>query len=179
MDMAGDAGKDAGRRAGKSPVDPAHAPVTPAMMRSVARLAAVQGLYQMDMAGTDLVEVIREFMLYRFGEQARFDFADADTVFFEDLIKGVVRRQRDIDPLLDGQLAAGWRLKRIDSILRAILRAGAFELIERVDVPASVVINEYIDVAHAFFGGDEPKVVNGVLDKLARRLRTGEMKARG
>jgi N utilization substance protein B len=142
-----------------------------ARARSVARLAAVQGLYQMDLAQTDLTAVIREFTLYRFGEVARFDFADADVAFFSDLIKGVVDRQKDIDPLIDGQLAQGWRLKRIDSTLRAILRSGAYELMERPDVPASVVINEYVDVAHAFFGGDEPKVVNGVLDKLAHRLR--------
>jgi N utilization substance protein B len=149
----------------------AEAGLTPSAARSVARLAAVQGLYQMDMAATDLNEVIREFMLYRFGEQARFDFADADTEFFSELLRGVVAKQREIDPLLDAQLAQGWRLKRIDSILRAILRAGAYELIERADVPAAVVINEYIEVAHAFFGGEEPKVVNGVLDRLARRLR--------
>ena len=139
--------------------------------RSVSRLAVVQGLYQMDMARTDLNDVIEEFVLYRFGEQARFDFADADTTFFGDLLRGVVQHQREIDPLLDGQLAKGWRLTRIDSILRAILRAGAFELMERTDVPAAVVINEYVEVAHAFFGGDEPKVVNGVLDALGKRLR--------
>ena len=176
--MGDDGGKERGREASAAEAGGNRPPVSPAKMRSVARLAAVQGLYQMDMARTDLTEVIQEFMLYRFGEQARFDFADADTSFFEELIKGVVRRQRDIDPLLDGQLAQGWRLKRIDSILRAILRAGAFELIERADVPATVVIDEYIDVAHAFFGGEEPKVVNGVLDKLARRLRASEVKAR-
>jgi N utilization substance protein B len=85
-----------------------------------------------------------------------------------------VRRQREIDPMLDQQLAAGWRLGRVDSILRAILRAGVYELLERPDVPARVVINEYIEIAHAFFDEDEPKVVNGILDKLARRLRPAE-----
>ena len=145
--------------------------MSPPAARSVARLAVVQGLYQMDMAQTDLNEVIEQFVLYRFGEQARFDFADADTGFFGDLLRGVVRRQREIDPLLDQHLAVGWRLKRIDSILRATLRAGAYELIERKDVPAAVVINEYIEVAKAFFEGDEPKVVNGVLDKLAKKVR--------
>ena len=139
--------------------------------RSVSRLAVVQGLYQMDMAGTDLNQVIEQFVLYRFGEQARFDFADADTTFFEALLRGVVQRQREIDPMLDAQLATGWRLARIDSILRAILRAGAFELIQRKDVPVAVIINEYVEVAHAFFSGEEPKVVNGVLDALAKKLR--------
>ena len=139
--------------------------------RSVSRLAVVQGLYQMDMARTDLTEVIEQFVLYRFGEQARFDFADADTTFFGELLRGVVEHQREIDPVLDAQLAAGWRLARIDSILRAILRAGAFELLKRKDVPTAVIINEYVEVSHAFFSGEEPKVVNGVLDALARRVR--------
>jgi N utilization substance protein B len=85
-----------------------------------------------------------------------------------------VRRQRDIDPMIDDQLATGWRLVRVDSILRAILRAGVYELVERRDVPARVAINEYINVAHAFFDEEEPKVVNGVLDKLARHLRPAE-----
>jgi transcription antitermination protein NusB len=88
----------------------------------------------------------------------------------------VVARQRDIDPLLDQQLAVGWRLVRIDSILRAVLRGGLYELMERQDVPARVVIDEYIEVAHAFFAGDEPKVVNGILDKLARKLRPSEFR---
>lgn len=139
--------------------------------RSVSRLAVVQGLYQMDMASTDLNAVIEQFVLYRFGEQARFDFADADTAFFGELLRGVVQHQREIDPLLDGQLAKGWRLTRIDSILRAILRAAAFELLKRKDVPTAVIINEYVEVAHAFFSGEEPKVVNGVLDALGKRLR--------
>ena len=95
-------------------------------------------------------------------------------MFFTELLRGVVRRQRDIDPLVDQQLAEGWRLIRIDAIVRAILRAGVFELMERPDVPARVVINEYINVAHSFFSDEEPKVVNGVLDKLARRLRASE-----
>lgn len=95
-------------------------------------------------------------------------------MFFADVLKGVVRRQREIDPMVDQQLAEGWRLTRIDSILRAILRGGTLELVERPDVPARVVITEYVNVAHSFFEGDEPRVVNGVLDKLARRLRPTE-----
>jgi transcription antitermination protein NusB len=143
--------------------------------RTAARVAVVQALYQMDMAGTDLNNVIDEFVLLRFprapGDEAA---AGADPAFFADLLRGVVRRQRDIDPVVDDQLAQGWRLVRIDAILRAILRAGVFELMERPDVPARVVINEYINVAHSFFSEEEPKVVNGVLDKLARRLRASE-----
>jgi N utilization substance protein B len=143
--------------------------------RSAARVASVQGLYQMDMAQTDLNAVIEEFETHRF-RQAEADnpIAGADPTFFAELLRGVLRRQRDIDPLVDQQLATGWRLGRVDSILRAILRAGVFELMERPDVPAKVVINEYIEIAHAFFAEDEPKVVNGILDRLARRLRPDE-----
>lgn len=148
--------------------------------RTAARVAAVQALYQMDMAGTDLNAVIDEFVRLRFpsapGDEAA---AGADPTFFAELLRGVVRRQRDIDPLVDQQLAEGWRLKRIDAIVRAILRAGIFELMERTDVPVRVVINEYINVAHSFFSDDEPKVVNGVLDNLARQLRAGEFDGNG
>jgi transcription antitermination protein NusB len=148
--------------------------------RTAARVAAVQALYQMDMAGTDLNAVIDEFVRLRFprapGDEAA---SGADPTYFTELLRGVVRRQRDIDPLVDEQLAQGWRLKRIDAIMRAILRAGVFELMERADVPARVVINEYINVAHSFFSEDEPKVVNGVLDQLARRLRGPEFNGNG
>jgi transcription antitermination protein NusB len=147
--------------------------------RSAARLASVQGLYQMDLAGTDLNAVIHELTADRITEPDSEPAADApDPTFLAELLRGVVRRQRDIDPLVDQQLATGWRLARVDSILRAILRAGVFELLERIDVPARVVINEYVEIAHAFFAEDEPKVVNGVLDKLARRLRAAEFKDR-
>ncbi|MFN3867745.1 MAG: transcription antitermination factor NusB, partial [Hyphomicrobiaceae bacterium] len=143
--------------------------------RSLARMAAVQALYQMDIGGTDLNAVIREFETTRFtGDEKDELVANADTQFFADILRGVVRRQRDIDPIVDDQLASGWRLVRVDSILRAILRAGVFELQERRDVPARVVINEYIEVAHAFFADEEPKVVNGILDRIARRMRPAE-----
>ena len=95
-----------------------------------------------------------------------------------ELLRGVVRRQREIDPLVDDQLAIGWRLARVDSILRAILRAAVFELMERPDVPARVVINEYIELARDFFDDEEPRVVNGVLDKLARKLRVKEFEGK-
>ncbi len=143
--------------------------------RTAARVAAVQALYQMDLAGTDLNAVIKEFVTMRIprapGDEAA---AGADPAFFAETLRGVLRRQREIDPLIDQQLAEGWRLKRVDSIVRAILRSGVYELMERSDVPARVVINEYINVAHAFLSEDEPRLVNGVLDKLARRLRAAE-----
>jgi len=147
--------------------------------RGTARLAAVQALYQMDMAGTDASDVIDEFTRHRFGEHVDGSFYDrADEPFFKDLVLGVVRAQRELDPLIAAHLAKGWRLARIDSILRAILRAAAYELQERGDVPAKVIINEYLQVAHAFFGGDEPGVVNGILDAIARGVRSGEIKDR-
>ena len=150
------------------------------LSRSQARLAAVQALYQMDLAETDLSAVIEEFKAHRLGSEAdNGTGAEADPEHFANVLKGVVRRQREIDPMIDQQLAQGWRLTRIDSILRAILRAGAFELQELGDVPSRVVISEYIDVAHAFFEGDEPGVVNGVLDSLARKLRPGDLPERG
>jgi transcription antitermination protein NusB len=143
--------------------------------RSASRVAAVQALYQMDMAGTDLNAVVEEFVQIRFsGDDADEALSGADPIFFAEVLRGVVRRQLDIDPMIDQQLAVGWRLIRVDSILRAILRAGTFELLERPDVPARVAISEYVEVANAFFNEDEPKVVNGVLDKLARKLRQPE-----
>ena len=111
--------------------------------RSASRIAAAQALYQMDLAGADVTDVIREFTTLRFpNSEAGETIAGADPAFFAELLRGVVRRQLDLDPMIDEQLASGWRLQRIDSILRAILRSGAFELVERLDVPSRVVINE-------------------------------------
>jgi transcription antitermination protein NusB len=147
-----------------------------ASLRSAARLAAVQALYQMDMTGIDLNDVIAEFEAHRLGQEVEGEqYRAAEAEFFRDIVEGVVREQRRLDPMIDQQLAEGWRLARVDSILRAILRAAAFELSDRDDVPARVVITEYVDIAHAFFGGDEPKVVNGVLDHLAHRARPEEL----
>lgn len=143
-----------------------------ALPRTRARLGAVQALYQMELADTDLADILAE---YGAGSVARgFDEESStrdDFEFFRDIVSGVVREQREIDPRINGCLAEGWRLDRLDSILRAILRAGTFELAHRADIPAAVVINEYLDVAHAFFEDDEPKFVNGVLDRLARQVR--------
>ncbi len=106
------------------------------------------------------------------------DVREADPSFFDDIVRGVVEGQKEIDPPLDAQLAAGWRLHRIDAIVRAVLRSAMFELMKRPDVPARAIISEYVDVAKAFFDGDEPKVVNAVLDKLARQHRAGEFGGR-
>jgi N utilization substance protein B len=165
-----DAGKSSGKSGGKSG----------SLSRSRARLAAVQALYQMDLAETDLGAVLQEFSANPLVDDAETNgLGQPDADHLARVLKGVVARQREIDPLIDQQLATGWRLVRIDSIVRAILRAAAFELIELADVPARVVISEYVEVANAFFEGDEPKVVNGVLDQLARKLREGELPPRG
>jgi N utilization substance protein B len=143
--------------------------------RTAARIAAVQALYQMDLAGTDLNDVIAEFFNDRFsGDNRDETLAGADRVFFADILRAVVRRQREIDPIIDEQLATGWRLVRVDSILRAILRGGVAELLDRYDVPARDAISENVNEARVFFDEDEPRVVNGILDKLARRLRMSE-----
>ncbi len=151
-----------------------------AASRSAARLAAVQALYQMDMTGIDLNEVVAEFETHRLGQEVEGEqYCEAEAQFFRDLVEGVVREQRRLDPMIDQQLAEGWRLTRVDSILRAILRSGAYELLLRDDVPARVVITEYVNIAHAFFGEDEPKVVNGILDRLGHKARPQEFAARG
>lgn len=148
----------------------------PANQRGAARLAAVQALYQLDVGGASLTEVVAEFENFRLGKELDGEqYRDADAAFFRDIIAGVVREQRNLDPAIHVSLAADWPLKRIDVTLRAILRCGAYELMGRRDVPAKVVITEYVDIASAFFaGGDEPRVVNGVLDTIARRLRSEE-----
>jgi len=140
--------------------------------RTRARLAAVQALYQMDMTQRDLSVVLEEFLNHRF--QTVEIYAGADRGFFRDIVTGVAERQSEIDPQIGAHLAQGWRLSRIDSILRAILRSGVYEIIARSDVPARAVINEYVEIAHDFFGGEEPAVVNGVLDRVAHEKRQGE-----
>lgn len=143
--------------------------------RGTARLAAVQALYQMEVAQTDAGIVVAQFTRHRFGHDVDGAYYDrADEPFFKDIVFGVVREQLSVDPLIARHLAKGWRLARIDSILRAILRAAAYELNWRPDVPLKVVINEYVDIAHAFFGGEEPGVVNGILDAIARDVRPGD-----
>ncbi len=157
--------------------DPAKASHPRSLPRSAARLAAVQALYQMNAVGTGLDEVIAEFSQYRFaqrdglGDRAEQEVPVApDEAFFADLLRGVVAEQDRIDGLIAAHLPEGWRLGRLDSTLLAILRAGAYELIARRDVPFKVVIDEYIEVTHAFFAGDEPGLVNGILDRLAHEL---------
>lgn len=141
--------------------------------RGAARLGAVQALYQMDVAGTDLLAILAEFENHRLGKEVEGEtMLAADVVFFRDIVTGIVRKQRQIDSRVHAALIEGWPLKRLDLTLRAILRAGAYELSERQDVPPRVVISEYVDIARAFFDeGEEPGMVNAVLDRLARQMR--------
>ena len=141
--------------------------------RTVGRLAAVQALYQMDIAGAGVEAVIREFSDFRFeGDlEEGVQLAEADEAFFADVVRGVVEDQAEIDAAITLRLRSDWRLERLDATLRAILRAGVFELTRRRDVPLEVVIDEYVEVAKSFFEGPEPGVVNGVLDGIARDAR--------
>jgi len=143
--------------------------------RGAARLAAVQALYQMDMAGTGLNEILAEFESHWLGREVEgTQYLPAEAAFFRDIVSGVVREQRKLDLLIDEALARSWPLKRIEAVLRAALRAGAYELGHRRDVPARVVVSEYADVAAAFVECDETGMVNAVLDQLARKLRAAE-----
>jgi transcription antitermination protein NusB len=147
--------------------------------RGAARLAAVQALYQMDLAGTGLNEITAEFEGHWLGGEVEGDqYRPAEAAFFRDIVGGVVREQSRLDPQIDAALSRGWPLKRIEAILRAVLRAGAYELACRSDVPARVVMSEYVDVAAAFVDEEETGMVNAVLDQLAHQLRTDEF-ARG
>ena len=144
--------------------------------RGAARLAAVQALYQMDLAGTGINEIMAEFESHWLGGEVEGDqYRPAEAAFFRDIVAGVVRDQSRLDPLIDAALSRGWPLKRIEAILRAVLRAGAYELACRADVPARVVMSEYVDVAAAFVDEEETGMINAVLDQLAHQLRSGEV----
>jgi N utilization substance protein B len=140
--------------------------------RAAARLAAVQALYQHEMEGTPQAQLLDEFHRHRIGmEIDEAQFADAEVAFFDDVVKGVIARQEEIDALISSKLAQGWVLGRLDRTLAQILRAGSYELLARADVPTGTVINEYLDVAHAFFDARETKFVNGVLDAVGKQVR--------
>ena len=140
--------------------------------RSVARLAAVQALYQMETAGAGVEAVIREFADHRFDRDFEGEtLAHADEAFFGDLVRGVVAEQAEVDQAVSRRLASGWKLERIDATARSILRAGAYELMRRADVPAEVAIDEYVEIAKSFFQGAEPGFINAALDAIARDER--------
>lgn len=147
--------------------------------RSAARLAAVQALYEMEMSGKGVAEAVAEFEAHWIGREVDgVEFKPAEAPFFRDLVAGVVQEQRLVDQKVDTALAKGWPLVRVEAVLRAIMRCGAFELVRRTDVPARVVISEYVDVAHAFYDGDEPGMVNAVLDSIGRDVRADELSKR-
>lgn len=144
-----------------------------AQSRSTARLAAVQALYQLEMEATPLRTLLHEFHQHRLGATIEdAEYAEADADFFDDVVAGVDARRTEIDALIAGKLASGWSLERLDRPMRQILRAGVYELIARADVPTASVISEYLDVAHAFYGRREAGFVNGLLDGVAKAVRT-------
>ncbi|WP_343344273.1 transcription antitermination factor NusB [Sphingomicrobium sp. XHP0239] len=140
--------------------------------RSAARLAAVQALYQRDMEGTATAQLIHEFHEHRLGATIEGEtYAEAEVLFFDDVVAGVVARGEEIDGKIAAKLAEGWKLERLDKPMRAILRAGTYELLARPDVPRASVIDEYLDVADAFYDKKEKGFVNGLLDAIAKDVR--------
>jgi N utilization substance protein B len=146
--------------------------MTRSQSRSAARLAAVQALYQQEMEGTALAPLLHEFHEHRLGATIEgATYAAAEQNFFDDVVRGVEARRAEIDGLVTGKLAKGWALERLDRPMRAILRAGTYELIARPDVPVAAVITEYVDVAKAFYDKKESGFVNGLLDAVAKDAR--------
>lgn len=144
----------------------------PANQRGAARLAAVQALYQMDVGGTGVLEVVSEYEMHRLGKEIDGElYRQADAAWFRAIVSGVVEQQRSLDPLIRSSLMEDWPLSRLDSTLRAILRAGTYELANLKDLPVAVIVSEYVDIGRAFFDEEEPKLINAVLDRIATRLR--------
>ena len=140
--------------------------------RAAARLAAAQALYQHEMEGTPVAQLLHEFHQHRLGATIEdAEYAEAEVDFFDDVVKGATARRDEIDGVIKGKLAKGWSLERLDRAMRAILRAGIYELLARPDVPAAVVVTEYVDVAHAFFDKREAGFVNGLLDAVSKDVR--------
>ncbi|HZY69346.1 MAG TPA: transcription antitermination factor NusB [Devosia sp.] len=145
----------------------------PANQRGAARLAAVQALYQMDVGRQSLEDTLSQFNAHMLGREVEGEqYLPADADFFRQIVSGVIRSQLDIDPTIDNSLSKDWPVGRIDATLRAILRAAAFELLRRRDIPQGVVITEYVDIAKAFYEDDAPRLVNAVLDAIAKQVGT-------
>ncbi|WP_038368298.1 transcription antitermination factor NusB [Bosea sp. UNC402CLCol] len=149
-----------------------------AEMRRGARLSVVQALYEMEIGGRGVTEAMAEFEAFWIGQEVEeIELPKAEIAFFRDLLGGVVREQRLVDRTVDELLAKDWPLKRVEAVVRAVLRAGAYELAFRKDVPARAVISEYVAVARAFYDGDEIGMINAVLDRMARDFRADEFDA--
>ena len=143
--------------------------------RAAARLNATQALYQMEVAAKGLNEILAEFETHWIGREIEGDqYKPAELAFFRDVLNGVLEDQLAIDQLIDATLARGWPLARVEAVMRAVLRAATYELKKRKDIPGRVVITEYVDVAAAFLGREETGMINAVLDKVARELRSEE-----
>jgi len=141
--------------------------------RSAARLAAVQALYQQEMEGTPLPLLLHEFHQHRLGATIEdVTYHPAEQAFFDDVVKGVDARREEINDLIAARLAKGWSMDRLDKPMRQILRAGTYELLARADVPTGSIISEYVDVAHAFYDKREAGFVNGLLDGIAKAVRS-------
>lgn len=155
-----------------------------ATARSAARMAAVQALYELDMVEGDTEQVLGQLIDKRWtvtvededgDEVGEAEFLDPDKTFLIELVRGALAKKAELDEMLSGALGDNWTVPRLEVLLRSILRVGLYELIEHAEIPAKVIINEYMDVANAFYTGGEPKMVNGVLDKLGKTLRDGRM----
>jgi N utilization substance protein B len=147
--------------------------------RTAARLAAVQALYEMEISGKGVTEAMAEFEAHWMGREVEgLTFQPAEAEFFRAILQGVIQNQVAIDQKVDAALAKGWPLRRIETVLRAVLRAGAYELMHRPDVPAKVVISEYVDLTRDFYEGEEAGMVNAVLDSIGREVRASELSKR-
>ena len=157
---------------------------------AAARLAAVQALYQSEITGMSADDVIRDFLENGVGGTALINpggeespevevaLAAPDATLFAAIVRGTLERRTAIDTMIDGALNEGWTLARLEVLMKSILRAGAFEISTRADIPPKVSISEYVNVADAFYAGSEPGMVNAVLDRIARVVRDGEIGSR-
>tara|TARA_R100000005_G_C4999629_1_gene206401 strand:- start:896 stop:1375 length:480 start_codon:yes stop_codon:yes gene_type:complete len=143
--------------------------------RTLARLNAVQALYQLEHDPRPAEEVVEEFLLHRIGAELDGDqFKDSDKPLFRDIVIHTRERQAEIDALIADRLEKDRTTDRLEVVLLCLLRAATYEFLARIDSPAKVLIKEYIGIARSFFTGKEPALVNGVLDKIAKELRPGE-----
>lgn len=141
--------------------------------RAAARLGAVQALYQREMEGTSIPALLHEFHQHRLGAIIEdVEYADADIAFFDDIVSGADARREEIDGIIAAKLSTGWTLERLDKPMRQILRAGTYELLARNDVPTGAAISEYLDVTDAFYDRREKGFVNGLLDAIAKAVRS-------